>query len=209
MRSKKNQLLLKSKALWNIVCGTEQPPNITGDAAYKMFSRRRETALSTLLLLVDESFVAPVLEMDDPSEVWKALRAQYQSVSQGIRDSLLDAYQAMRMNRDESVVQYHARRSQLESHLGGVGYAVSEGEMLSALLRGLTTKFDVMAEVIRGLDKTLADGMALLIAKEAFLSNSKNFGDSSVKALNVESKPKRKRRFKCYHCGRLGHQKAD
>ncbi|KAI0559809.1 gag-polypeptide of LTR copia-type [Gracilaria domingensis] len=209
MWSKKIQLVLKSKGLWSIVSGVEQAPDITDDVAHKRFSRRRDTALSTILLLVDESCVAPVLEMDEPHEVWATLRDQYQSVSQASRDSLLDTYQAMKMKTEETVLQFRARLSELESHLGCVGYAVSDSEKLRALLRGLKPEYDVTAEVIRGMDKSLPDGIALLIAKEASLSISQESRETSVKALNAKHGSRKRKGLKCYHCGRLGHKKVD
>lgn len=146
--SRKIELVLRSKGLWSIVDGCESPPEGSGESLRK-FDRRKEIALSTILLLVHDSCVAPVMDMRNPSLVWKTLKEQHQAVSQASRDGLLDRYQAMKMKPSESVLEFRARLSELESQLGGIGYNTSEAEQLRALLRGLRDEFGVTAEVIR------------------------------------------------------------
>ncbi|KAI0558362.1 hypothetical protein FGB62_215g02 [Gracilaria domingensis] len=92
----------------------------------------------------------------------------------------------MKKENKETVLQFRARLTELESHLRNVGYAVSDSEKLRALLRGLKPEHDVNAEVIRGMDKSVPDAITLLIAKEASLSTSQEYPETFVKALNAK-----------------------
>lgn len=71
--SRKLELVLRGKGLWELVKGEEIVPNVDS-TEWKPYDRRKDIALSTILLLVNESCIAHVIEMRDPQEVWKALR---------------------------------------------------------------------------------------------------------------------------------------
>ena len=207
--SRKLQLVLRSKGLWPIVNGTEKKPS-EGDEAIKKFDQRSDIALSTILLLVHDSYVSPVIYLSDPKDVWNTLAKQYKSVSQASRDALLEKYQNLKMKSDETILQFRARLSQLESQLNGVGYATTDEEKLRALLRGLRNEFNITCEIIRGMGKSLADGIALLINKEASISSNENSNDpesETGKALATNGGGGRQR-IQCHYCKKFGHKKS-
>lgn len=88
MGSRKLQLVLGSKGLCPIVNGTEKEPT-EGEEEIKKFVQRSDIALSTILLLVYDSYVLPVIDLTDTKEVWDTLCKQYESVSQRSREALL------------------------------------------------------------------------------------------------------------------------
>ena len=181
--SRKMGLVLRSKGLWGIVNGNEKKPTVA--AEIPKFEQRSDIALSTILLLVHDSYVAPVMDMTDPKTVWDTLKSQYQSVSEANRDALLEKYQSTKMKPNEKVLEFRARLSEIEAQLTGVGYATSDAEKLRTLLRGLRSEFSVTAEIIRGMDKSMTDGLALLISKEATLSQSEASPVHTGTALNT------------------------
>ena len=104
-------------------------------------------------------------------------------------------------------LQYRAQLSEIEAKLNAVGYSPSEAEKLRALLRGLRPEFAITAEVIRATNKSLVEGLALLINKEATLDNEVST-TSTATALNTQnSKPDPSKKLHCHYCKRFGHKK--
>lgn len=121
-----------SKGLWNIVEGSvSKPPE--GSKKIEKFQRRRENALSTILIPVHDSLVAPVKEMRDRKLVWRNLKNQHQAVSRTSRDGLLDRHQARKMKPEETVLRFRDRHSELEYQLEGIRYIIYEVEQLAWL----------------------------------------------------------------------------
>lgn len=133
--------------------------------------------------------------LTDPKEVWDVPKKQYKAVSQAIRDAHLEKYLALKIEQDGSVLQFRAYLSKMESQLNGVGYCASDEEMIGSLLRGLQIENDVTAEIIRNMGKSLSDGVALLINKEATLLVNDDVGSSAATSLNTVSR--NRKRIQC------------
>lgn len=63
------------------------------------------------------------------------------------------------------------------------------------MLDGLTSEYDVTEEIIRGMDKSLADGIDLLINKEATIQISERTSNQRTALSIVDGDPKR---IKCH-----------
>lgn len=61
--SRKMEIILRSKGLWNIVSGTELEP--TADEEKPKYQRRKDVALTNLLLTIDDYCLAPVINLKD------------------------------------------------------------------------------------------------------------------------------------------------
>lgn len=75
--------MLGSQGLFSIVIETEKRPAETQDKIQK-FYQRSNIALSTIILLIQVSYVAPVLVLTDSKEVWEFFKKQYKSMSKKV-----------------------------------------------------------------------------------------------------------------------------
>lgn len=73
-----------------------------------------------------------MIDIIDPSTVWETLQQQYESVSHASRDAILEQYQTSKMKPGETVLQFRAQLSALESQLNGVGHQTRDDEKLRA-----------------------------------------------------------------------------
>ena len=203
--SRKLELILRSKGLWQIVSGKETRP--TDETQSLKFDQKNDIALSTILLLVHDSYVSPVLHLKEHKKVWDTLKAQYETVNQASKDALLERYQNSKMGNNEQVLQYRAQLSEIEAKLTAVGYAPNDEEKLRALLRGLRPEFAITAEVIRATNKSLVEGLALLINKEATIYNDSSNISKATALQTQTTSPTAPTRLQCHYCKRFGHKK--
>ena len=72
----KMKLILKGKCLWQIVTGVEREPEREPEATgeKRKFLQNKDLALTTILLAISESFCAPVVNNEDPKDVWENCR---------------------------------------------------------------------------------------------------------------------------------------
>lgn len=201
--SRKIELVLRGKGLWGFISGDEDEPTTETEKA--KYLRRKDMALSNLLLTIEDACSASVIDLREPKAVWEELKTIYQAVSTASVDSFLTQYQGMKMCPKEKVVEYVNRLTQLENKLSGVGHAVSAEEKTRALLRGLTPNFKVPAQVIRALghDRNVAVGM--LVTHEMTTDSSIESEPTESTALSVSINKEKK----CFHCGRKGHLKSE
>ena len=94
----------------------------------KKFQRRKDTALSDVLLSMDDGSSAALIHLRDPKTVWYELEKIYEAVSEAAVDSLLVQYQAMKMRSRENVSQYVYRLIQLKSKLAAIGKTIAKDE---------------------------------------------------------------------------------
>lgn len=110
--SRNLELVLWGKGLWGIVSGTEMCPD---EAERKLkFMKRSDVALSTIFLLIHDSYVAPVMDLLYPKEVRDTLSEQYKSVFQYNRDAFSEKYHTIGMKAGERVIQLRARMSEMK-----------------------------------------------------------------------------------------------
>ena len=126
--SKKLELVLQGKGLWGIVSGEELPPPEERPEDLKKFQRRKDTALSDVLLSIEDASSAAVIHLRNPKNVWDELKKTYQAVSEAAVDSLLVQYQAMKMRSRENVSKYVNRLIQLENKLAAIGKTIAKDE---------------------------------------------------------------------------------
>ena len=209
--SNKIELVLRGKGLWKLVTGDEQEPAAGDESVIAKFARRRDVAVTTILLSIEESCLSPVMNLRDPIEIWRTLRETFQSVSEASIDAYLSRYQNLKMKGSEGVMDYVNRLKMVENQLYDIGHLLSDADKKRALLRGLREEYKVTAEVVRVTGKTLSEAIAQLIMVELSLQNDAEdarLGTESHKALSstehqlTDSK-------QCSHCGRSGHVKDE
>ena len=213
--SRKIELVLRSKGLWGIVSGDERKPSEDKTEELAKFNRRKDLALSHLLLTIDNACSAAVIDFKEPKKVWEELKEIYQAVSVASVDSYLVTYQAIQMQRNEKVMEYVNRLIEVENRLAAIGKPVEKEEKKRALLRGLTDDFSVPAQVIRAMAKTRSEAIGMLVTHEVTLKNCNPIygnrshveGSNSNGSALPAGTPKYKK--KCFHCGGVGHVKAE
>lgn len=210
MWSRKMEIVLRGKGLWDIVSGNEEEPLVDGAEsgqattvpnALLKFRRRQDVALTNLLLTVDDSCSASVISMRDPKEVWDTLKSMFHTISEASIDAYLLQYQSIKMRPGEKVMQYVNRMTVIENKLATIGHAITSVEKKRALLRGLSEDFAITVEVIRATGKNFTEAVAHLVVHEATSDNADSDDEESSTALPVTGKEK------CFHCGRKGHMK--
>lgn len=197
------ELILRGKGLWEIVSGTEGAPTDPTSDTFKKYQRRRNVALTTLLLTIENPVVASVISLRSLMQVRDDLKDMFESVSKASIDALLIQLQNFRMKPDERIMSYVNRLVEIENKLVSIGHRVDNEEKLRALLRGLRSEFGVTAKVVRVTDKTFSEAVSQLVVDEGTIvvdEKSTPVGEPT-QALPVMGK------FTCYHCGRKGHTK--
>ena len=89
------KLILKGKGQWKFLAATEKEP--TEAKAKKKYLQRKDQALTTILLAIDDSCIAPVINIEEPREVWEKLKDTYESVSKSHIEAYITQLQAVRM----------------------------------------------------------------------------------------------------------------
>ena len=112
------------------------------------FSRLRDTALSSILLSIDDSCISPVIRMRNPTDFWKTLRAMFEKVSEARTDAYLTQLQRLKMNDNEKVMELVNRQTNLENKLVAVGHTLSAEEKPRTFLRALRPEFKVAVQVV-------------------------------------------------------------
>ena len=118
--SRKLELVLRGKGLWRLVFGDESISGTDDEKSKASFERRKDVALTTILLSVDDSCIAPVIDERDPTVAWRTLKKIRQAVSDASIDSYLTKYQQIRMKENEGIIKVVNRLTQLENKLMGV-----------------------------------------------------------------------------------------
>lgn len=72
------------------------------------------------------------------------------------------------------------------------------------LLRGLRSECDLTSEIIRGMGKTLSEGIALLINEEATILAQENSEKVTGNALITNFNPHNRRKVRCHFCKKWG-----
>lgn len=60
--------------------------------APERFETRKDRALSLIILSVDDACNGAVLQLREPTDVWKPLELQYESLSRASKDALFTQY---------------------------------------------------------------------------------------------------------------------
>lgn len=110
--------------------------------------QKRDLALAYIVTAIDQTCTAIVRKVRCPAKAWELLRTMFQAASEASIDAKLSALQSIRLDNGEKVVGYSSCILDLVNELESAGQQVPEVEKKQALLRGLTSEFDVISEAI-------------------------------------------------------------
>ena len=71
-------MALMREGLWNIVNGSEHPPDLTQADLRAKFAARKDCALAIIVLSVEPSLLYLLGDLEDPVAAWKKLADQFQ-----------------------------------------------------------------------------------------------------------------------------------
>ena len=185
----KIELVLRGKGLWSILNGTETEPN-KDDTKWEKIIRRRDTALSTILLAIDNSCSSTVIKMQGPYSIWKKLQQMFEKVSEARINSYLVEFHSLKMSGSEKVMDFVNRLISIEKKLAAVGHAIPFKENRIVFLRGIRDEISVAVQVIRSTGVSFGKAVADLVIfeVEAIMTNRIKYKDEA-NALSVGVKP--------------------
>ena len=197
MWSHKVELILRGKGLWDIVSGKETAPS--DDTERTNYERRRDVALTNIILTIDDSCIAAVITLRDPKEVWDTLKKMYKTVSEARIDAYIVQFQQLKMKPTEKVMEYINRLSVIENKLAGVGHTIPSSDKRRTLLRGLRKEFPITAGIVKATDKDFNEAVAALVTQEAEIEGEVYDSGNENTALQVHNETK------CGFCGKQNH----
>ena len=181
--SRKMKLVLMSKRTWSILNGDATESVATTTEEIAKFKRSRDSALADILLSVSSDCSASVIDLEDPQEVLKILKAQFNSVSVAAVDSYLEQYQAVKTGDSESVTQYVNRLTDVENKLAGIGKPVDRDQKRRALLQSLSDEYGSISDMICELEKDRSSAIGMLVTKEIALNRKRGTSEVGGSAL--------------------------
>lgn len=172
-------------------------------------------AKALIMNYVADAQLATVREATSARASWLALEAIFMPKTAARRLQLKMELNSIRKAPAESINDYVARASLLQSQLVAAGNPVPEEDITLALLSGLPSEYDTIREVIIGQEQALerTNVLARLIQAEQRLANSSPAGSgtpafSAVQASNEAGRTSNKD-ITCYYCGKKGHYKRE
>ena len=199
------RMALMKEGVWSIVSGDEVAPENDDDG--RKFNKRRDRALSTIVLSVSTSCYYLLGDPEDPVEVWEKLSNQFQKKSWSNKLALRRKLYAMKLNNDEPVQQHIKGMMELFDSLAVVGDPIKDEDRVVYLLASLPEPFDMLVTALEANSEvpSLENVTERLMHEERKdkkeKSNNNGVNDGYSKALMAGRQNDRyKEPRKCYHC---------
>lgn len=221
------KMLLINLSLWGIVDGSETQPTEAAATSTAEYLKRKNRALSTIVLAVSPSLLYLIGEPEDPRAVWMKLEGHFQSSSWANQFSLRKKLYSMKMLEGTAVCEHVRSITELFDNLTAVGDTLKERDRVMIILSSLPKKFDVLitalqsnkeiptweevvekltAEEMRQGERISQESTALYVGRAG--GNHSRF--QSKKPEQCSSKQQySKSDIVCYHCGQAGHMKRN
>ncbi|KAF2368809.1 hypothetical protein FHG87_000437 [Trinorchestia longiramus] len=143
--------LVKDK-LWDIVQGTETISSTADEAARRKFESRRDLALATIVLGVDQSQLYLLGDPTDPVEVWGKLQNTFQKKSWANKFRLKKKLFNMKLENGQNLQDLKVC-VELFEELAIIGDAMEEEERVIILLSSLPDRFSTLVTALEAHEK--------------------------------------------------------
>lgn len=195
--------LLRLKKILGVVTGEEKEIDDTEDSAK---DGKRAQALTTILISIEDAYVAPVITERDPAVVSRRLKGLYAPSSGAHIEALQSELHEIAVDKGESVRDFGNRITAVRNHLAADGEPAADQEQLRAFLRGISPQLKIQALITRQSAVTFNEAIRQLAAEEVRQKGSEKeeatvrqrLDDLAITALVKGN---------CAHCGRVGHDK--
>ena len=201
--------LLMAKGLFQIVDKTENAPADTATADDKAkYTARTQRAFSTLALAVSSELVYLITDCDSADKAWSKLHSHFERDTVANRLFLKKQYFRMVMKGGATITQHIKGMKELTDKLAAVKAPIAEEDQIVTLLGSLPSSFD---NVVTALESRL-DDLTLEFVHQSLLNEEQKRTESVVQptdAALASSKPKQRKKLRCYVCQSPDHLKRD
>ncbi|KAF2359199.1 Zinc finger CCHC-type [Trinorchestia longiramus] len=193
--------------LWDIVQGTETISSTADEAARRKFESRRDLALATIVLEVDQSQLYLLGEPTDPVEVWRKFQNTFQKKSWANKLRLKKKLFNMKLKNGQNLQDHLKVFVELFEELAIIGDAMVEEERVIILLSSLPDRVSTLVTALEAHEKIPAWEVVTerLLNEERRQRGGHGTSDSSEKFL--ASFKRNKKLIKCFECCEEGHIK--
>ncbi|KAF2353386.1 Integrase catalytic core [Trinorchestia longiramus] len=139
--------------LWDIVQGTETISSTVDEAARMKFESRRDLALATIVLGVDQSQLYLLGDPTDPVEVWRKLQNTFQKKSWANKFRLKKKLFNMKMEKGQNLQDHLKVFVELFEVLVIISDAMEEEERVIILLSSLLDRFSTLVTTLEAHEK--------------------------------------------------------
>ena len=178
--------------------------------------------LGLLKMCVEDQHQFTIRQAKTAREAWQSLERLFQQRSMASTMHLKQQFTGLRMLATESIPQYVARARTIAAQLEAAGKKVDDEDQVLAVLNGLPSDYAMIKTVILNAKlPSIIDMQAKLMTTEqekamagdsAYMANTKSPGWHKSKGKDgtgSASAADKKKRVKCYNCGRRGHYKSE
>ncbi len=207
----KMEMVMAEKELWEIVDGSEEPPQSTMDPrVMQAYMRREKKAFAILALNLSDSQLAHIRSCKTPAEAWAKLCNIHEAKSLANILFLRRKFFTIKMEEEDDMLAHINKVKALADQLNGADVTISDGDIVMTLLESLPPSYEylivamesrpiseltldyvtsrLLHELSRRKENESRGDSAALIAKQ---SKNGGGGSSSDKV--------------CFYCGKKGH----
>ena len=170
----KIQTLLESANAWSIVTGSELRP---GSAAQEQDWDKRETKAKVILKMsVKDNIIPHIRDCKSATDIWTMIKNLYQKQNTNRVLSLKGKLFAMKMEENESAAGFIARVKDLKDRLGDIGEKVSDSDLVTITLNGMTDEYQMFITGLAAREKapTFEELTGILLQEEERRQNLKS-----------------------------------
>jgi hypothetical protein len=200
------QMILIHADLWDIV--RTPPAEMTPD-----LMKKSQKALALIVFNISTALIPVIRVCSTAAEAWAKLESMYAQKSQHRIQNLRDQLYSLVMGSSESMTAYFARARGIWNELQSLGHATTESDVVWSVLKGLPSRFSVIATILRSSSGTpaltLDSALGQLLTFEMSSTGNGSGGsggsgdqpssDGLVTAHVATSKPV------CHYCKKPGH----
>ena len=134
--------------LYDIVTGHEQAPSSTDNQAVVSFRKRKQKALSTIVLSIDASQLHLVGEATDPKLLWEKLQSQFQGPTWANRLRIQKRIFNLKLGPSDSIQDHLRTFTELFEKLAVIGDPMKEESKVITLLASLPVKYEALVTAL-------------------------------------------------------------
>jgi len=207
----KMRAFLIQKGLWDVVnvkgANLEESSTSSGSSKNGDWEQRDAKALSYIILSIKDSMIPHVSESETAKEAWDTLRNILEASNNTRKIYLRNELYSLQMRESSNVSDHITAFKRVRDQLVAVGELVQDSELVSLLLRSLSSSFSVFATSVRTRSDALSFEVlcGMLYQEELAMKSWSNQLDSDPKALLGINKKKEG----CTYCHKLGHEEKD
>ena len=196
--------MMKSKKIYKEALEDDEPVNKTTNA-WKEWKDKNDQAMELIVLNLSPEQLGQFLGKEKAKEVWNELK----SIHVGkIEDRKIDVQVEMKgvsIGVKESVTEYITRGRGIMAKASTLGITISEREAVFHLVRGLGSKFEKIAGVLRAQRSLTLQELQNILHEEEKRLNENKESETAFRARHTQRKPP----IECYVCKKKGHYARD